>query len=43
VNGTSTGIGLKASYDRLARVGGALSVVGNEDGGLTVRAWVPMP
>ncbi|HZE51602.1 MAG TPA: GAF domain-containing protein [Jatrophihabitantaceae bacterium] len=37
----STGIGLQASYNRLARLGGALSVVGNEDGGLTVRTWVP--
>lgn len=40
---TSSGIGLNASYDRLARLGGTLSVVGNEDGGLTVRAWVPDP
>jgi signal transduction histidine kinase len=40
---TSSGIGLHASYDRLARLGGTLSVVGNEDGGLTVRAWVPSP
>ncbi len=39
--GTSSGLGLQASYDRLARLGGTLSVVGNEDGGLTVRAWVP--
>lgn len=38
---TSSGIGLHAAYDRLARLGGTLSVVGNEDGGLTVRAWVP--
>lgn len=37
----SNGIGLKASYDRVARLGGSLSVVGNEDGGLTVRAWIP--
>jgi signal transduction histidine kinase len=34
---------LKSSYERLARLGGALSVVGNEDGGVTVRAWVPLP
>jgi signal transduction histidine kinase len=39
----SSGMGLKASYDRVARLGGALSIVGNEDGGLTVRAWVPTP
>ena len=38
----SSGMGLCASYDRIARLGGALSVVGNEDGGLTVRMWVPV-
>ena len=38
---SSSGIGLCASYDRIARLGGVLSVVGNEDGGLTVRMWVP--
>lgn len=43
VSETSSGIGLKSSYERLARLGGALSVVGNEDGGVTVRAWVPLP
>ncbi|MGH8861772.1 MAG: GAF domain-containing sensor histidine kinase [Jatrophihabitantaceae bacterium] len=42
VTGTSSGIGLTASYDRLARVGGSMSIVGNEDGGLTMRAWVPV-
>ncbi|MFN2560194.1 MAG: ATP-binding protein [Jatrophihabitans sp.] len=40
---SSSGMGVKASYDRVARIGGALSIVGNEDGGLTVRAWVPSP
>jgi signal transduction histidine kinase len=40
---SSSGMGLKGCYDRVARIGGALSVVGNEDGGLTVRAWVPAP
>jgi signal transduction histidine kinase len=39
---SSSGIGLCASYDRIARLGGVLSVVGNEDGGLTVRMWVPV-
>ena len=39
----SNGMGLKASHDRLARLGGALSVVGNDDGGLTVRASIPTP
>ena len=38
-----SGMGLKACYDRLARLGGSLSVVGNEDGGITVRSWVPLP
>lgn len=37
----SSGLGLQAAFDRLAQVGGGMSVVGNEDGGLTVRAWVP--
>lgn len=41
VSGSSTRMGLPAAYDRLARIGGTLSVIGNEDGGLTVRAWVP--
>lgn len=41
VTDSSSKIGLKACHDRLARVGGTLSVVGNEDGGLTVRAWAP--
>jgi LuxR family transcriptional regulator, regulator of acetate metabolism len=41
VSESSTGIGLRSSHDRLARLGGVLSVVGNDDGGLTVRAWVP--
>jgi signal transduction histidine kinase len=43
VGDCSTGIGLQASYDRIAQLGGTLSVVGNEDGGLTVRAWLPAP
>lgn len=42
VGASSTGMGLQASYDRLAQLGGSLSVVGNEDGGLTLRAWVPV-
>ena len=35
------GLGLAAATDRLGRVGGYLTVGGNEDGGVTVRAWVP--
>jgi signal transduction histidine kinase len=42
VNENSTGIGLRAAHDRLARLGGTLSVVGNEDGGITMRAWIPL-
>lgn len=35
------GMGLTACYERMARLGGTLSAVGNEDGGITVRAWLP--
>ncbi|MFF0793679.1 GAF domain-containing protein [Streptomyces spiralis] len=35
------GIGLAALQDGLQRLGGTLQVNGNEDAGLTVRAWVP--
>ena len=35
------GMGLAAATERLARLGGRLRVFGNEDNGLTVRAWVP--
>ncbi|WP_134663890.1 MULTISPECIES: GAF domain-containing sensor histidine kinase [unclassified Amycolatopsis] len=34
-------LGLPLSVRRMERVGGGVSVVGNEDGGTTVRAWVP--
>ena len=37
----SSGLGLGATADRLARVGGQLSVSTNEDGGCTMRAWMP--
>ncbi|MEV0698960.1 GAF domain-containing protein [Saccharopolyspora sp. NPDC050389] len=36
------GIGLRATADRVGEVGGTLSVVANEDGGLTVRIRVPL-
>lgn len=39
----SSGIGLRAARERLERLGGMLSVIGNEDGGLTVRAHLPTP
>jgi signal transduction histidine kinase len=35
------GIGLTAARQRLEQLGGSLLVVNNEDGGLTLRAWVP--
>ena len=35
------GLGLAAVTDRLARVGGTLSVAPNDDGGVTVHAWLP--
>lgn len=37
----SEGLGMQAMTERLARVGGQLSVGRNEDGGVTVQAWVP--
>jgi signal transduction histidine kinase len=39
----SSHIGLRAARARLERIGGSLSVVENEDGGLTVRAQVSAP
>ncbi|MFD0489043.1 GAF domain-containing sensor histidine kinase [Saccharopolyspora erythraea] len=36
------GIGLRSTADRVEEVGGTMSVVTNEDGGLTVRIWVPL-
>jgi LuxR family transcriptional regulator, regulator of acetate metabolism len=36
------GLGLAAAADRLGRVGGRLSAGGNDDGGVTVRASVPL-
>jgi signal transduction histidine kinase len=35
------GLGLQATVDRLAQVGGKVLVIANEDGGTTVKAWVP--
>ncbi|HEV2376759.1 MAG TPA: histidine kinase [Streptosporangiaceae bacterium] len=37
-----TGLGLRAARDRVGRLGGHLTVTGNEDGGVTFRAWVPL-
>jgi signal transduction histidine kinase len=35
------GLGVDATAERLARVGGRLTLAPNEDGGCTMRAWVP--
>ncbi len=35
------GLGLPATADRLARVGGTLGIAANDDGGVTLHAWVP--
>jgi signal transduction histidine kinase len=35
------GLGLAATAERLARVGGTVSIGSNEDGGVTVQAWLP--
>lgn len=37
----SEGLGLPTMSERLARVGGRVSIGRNEDGGVTVQAWVP--
>lgn len=40
--GAGNGVGLRSMTDRVEEVGGTLSVVTNEDGGLTVRIWIPL-
>jgi signal transduction histidine kinase len=35
------GLGLQAVSERLARLAGTLTVATNDDGGVTVQAWVP--
>jgi len=41
--GTATpgGLGLAATVERLARVGGTFTVGRGDDGGVTAQAWVP--
>jgi signal transduction histidine kinase len=38
---TAGGLGLPAMSERLARIGGRVNITGNDDGGVTVQAWVP--
>jgi signal transduction histidine kinase len=35
------GLGIAAVGEGLARVGGAMTIASNDDGGVTVQAWVP--
>jgi signal transduction histidine kinase len=35
------GLGLAATAERLGRVGGTMTIGSNEDGGITVQAWLP--
>lgn len=39
--GPGSGVGLAACHDRVGRVGGSLSIAPNDDGGTTLRLWVP--
>lgn len=39
--GERSGLGLAGVAERLGRLGGYLTVGGNDDGGVTVRGWVP--
>jgi signal transduction histidine kinase len=36
------GLGIAAAQDRLSRLGGNLTLVTNDDGGVTVKSWVPL-
>jgi signal transduction histidine kinase len=38
----SDGLGLAAVTDRLARLGGRVTIAPNEDGGATLQAWIPV-
>ena len=40
-SGERSGLGLAGVAERLGRLGGYLTVGGNDDGGVTVRGWVP--
>nr|WP_092529783.1 GAF domain-containing protein [Amycolatopsis arida] len=39
--GEGTGMGLRSLAERAARLGGRVSLVRDEDGGCTLRAWLP--
>lgn len=39
--GPSTGMGVRSLVERAARLGGRVSLVRDEDGGCTLRAWLP--
>jgi signal transduction histidine kinase len=39
--GAEPGLGLASVCERLARVGGSVTVSPNDDGGVTVQAWIP--
>lgn len=39
---TEPGLGLAAVSDGLARVGGSVTISPNDDGGVTVQAWIPL-
>jgi signal transduction histidine kinase len=39
--GGAAGLGLAAVTERLARIGGTLAVGPNDDGGVTLQAWIP--
>jgi signal transduction histidine kinase len=36
-----SGLGLAAVTEQVARVGGNVTLSDNEDGGVTVKAWIP--
>ncbi len=38
---STDGLGLTTMSERLARVGGTVAIVRNDDGGVTVQAWTP--
>jgi signal transduction histidine kinase len=39
---TGSGLGLAAVTDRLARIGGRVTISPSEDGGITLHAWIPV-